>query len=138
MKRLIIVVLAVGVIAAVLGAVALDGNDASAAPKEASPFVGEWGAIDTFDGSYMQVKITGHDQPMHMKFVDDWAVQCPEGGPLTIIGKVAYSNPFIMEVETRARCHIGNYDLGVGPIGFDYIWGDDILLDHHGVVWTRV
>jgi hypothetical protein len=112
-------------------------SEATAAPKEASPFVGEWETIDVFDGSYMRMKITGHHQPQHVKLVDDWASLCPEGGPATMIGKVVYSDPVRLEADGRVRCHVGNDKLPGGVVGFWYI-GPDMLADSWGNLWFRI
>lgn len=132
MKRLIIVALAVSFVGA-LGLVL--ASDASAAPKARSPFVGDWVAVDV-DGSNMQMKITGHHQPHHVKLVDDWASICPSGGPATAIGKGTLVAPLTLEVDFRVWCQIGKVKLE-GSYWFDYDPLYDVLVDAFGVIWTR-
>jgi hypothetical protein len=133
MKRFVMLALTICV-ASTLGLAVASGT--SAAPKEASPFVGQWEAIDVFDDSYMQMKITGHHQPNHVKLVDDWASACPEEGPATLIGKVTYSDAVLMEMDSRVRCHMGN-DQWDGS-GWLELIDPDLLTDEWGNLWTRM
>lgn len=134
MKRFVILALMI-CMASTLGLAVASG--ASAAPKQASPFVGKWETTDIYDGSYMQMKISGHHQLNHVEFVDDWASLCPDGGPATVIGKVTYSDSSTMEMDYRVRCQIGNYKME-GSVGFTYQLADDVLIDSWGNTWTRM
>ena len=132
MKRLVILAVTICV-ASTLGLAIASGT--SAAPNEASPFVGEWETIDILDGSYMQMRITGHQQPSHVRLADDWETLCPKGGPATAMGKVTYSDLYIMLVDLRLRCQVGNYKI-TEPFGFNYF--PDVLVDWRGNIWTRM
>lgn len=131
MKQLVILAVTICV-ASTLGLAIASGT--SAAPKEASPFVGEWETIDILDGSYMQMRITG--RPSHVKLADDWETLCPEGGPATEMGKVTSSSLYLMLVDLRLRCQVGNYRI-TEPFGFQY-FADDTLIDWRGNIWTRM
>lgn len=132
MKRLIMIGLAVIVTAALLGVFAVNGNDASAA-KEKPIFVGQWEAIDVFDGSYMTMKIT---PGLTVKLVDDWASACPEGGSATWKGKGELLDPFLLEVDGQVRCKIG-HETWEWPTYFESIT-PDALTDESGNLWTRM
>lgn len=133
MKRLIIVVLAVGVISALFGALALNGDDASAA-KEKSPVVGNWEAIDVFDGSYMQMSI---NPGLRVMLFDDWASACPDPAESAIMkGKGEMVDPLILEGEGEVRCKASHVRWDV-PFRFDSI-APDLLTDEWGNLWTRV
>ena len=132
MKRLIIMAVVVGMAVAVFGALALDWGEASAA-KEKPVFVGDWEAIDVWDGSYMQMSI---NPALHFKLVDDWASACPEGGPATFMGKGELVDPGSLEGEGKVRCSVGHETWEL-LYSFESL-GPDQLLDSGGSTWTRV
>jgi len=133
MKRFIIIAVVVGLAAAVFGALALDWSEASAA-KEKPVFVGNWEAIDVFDGSHMQMSINAG---LHFKYVDDWASACPEGGPATLMGKGELLDPVTFEGYGVVRCIVGHVTLGEGSFSLESV-GPDLLTDSWGNTWRRV
>jgi hypothetical protein len=133
-KRFVILAVTMCVVST-LGLAIASGTRASA--KESSPFVGEWKAIDILAGSsYMQMRITGHQQPSRVKLASDWEALCPEGGPATVMGKVTYSDLYIMLVDLQLRCQVGSYRT-TESFGFQY-FDDDTLRDWQGRIWTRM
>ena len=133
MKRLIMLAVVVGMAGAVFGALALGWSEASAA-KEKPVFVGNWEAIDVFDGSYMQMSI---NPGLTFKYVDDWASLCPEGGPATFMGKGELVDPVTFEGVGVVRCSVGHVSLGEGPMSLEAV-GPDELTDQWGNIWTRL
>jgi len=51
------------------------------------------------------------------------------------MGKVTYSDLYIMLVDLRLRCQVGNYKI-TEPFGFNYF--PDVLVDWRGNIWTRM
>ncbi|MDP2674147.1 MAG: hypothetical protein Q8Q00_04475 [Dehalococcoidia bacterium] len=134
LKALMWGVVVVGVVGAVFGALALNGNDASAA-KENSPFVGHWETIDVFDGSYMQMSIS---PGLSVKLVDDWGCAGQSGGGqlVTAKGKGVLLSPIDLEVDLSVWCTVAHVRFPGAPTIFTSI-GPDILLDPQGNIWTR-
>jgi len=115
----------------------------SAAPQGASPFVGEWQAVDA-DGGDMRLTIGGPPEgPLNITWTEGYFGYC-EGGPGIARGQgwLSPDDPYFLEGELLLECFNSEIEPFVMRPGWQYDPGAETLTTHGGedetdTVWHR-